>query len=321
MKFLKIQPGPEPKQLTAKPKVRKLGEHEAGFLNANNPKGFIDEETVQEATTPAVLSIWSSAKQIGEVLLRAITQPFAADALSTGLPKHLREYFQQVEAAVEEQFALRQQRETEADEAAKTAIKKAAKRAARKHYKEVILPQKLEERALQNALNPHRHRYDPLREVRENILQAKFAKLLAAQMANLSPREELELLIDRALALPAGGLFPRHNFGTRRHFSFRSSLRQDQEIEINLDGFVTTPKADSVGRSYLNAMLGSRTAAAALMMAKEPLQDAEYFTRRLIAQLQLHRDDLAASSIYKSPQEEFEALRKQGKLRGPFKPA
>lgn len=129
-----------PSTLTARPKIRKLGEHRAAFHNVNNLHGWTEEKCATEATKQAPLTIRSRSYEIGTVLNNAIAQPNMVDALTTGLPYRLRIYFMQVEKAVAE----------------KKAVKEAKLRTKELYW---------ENERLQSALSPYHYREDPLKEV------------------------------------------------------------------------------------------------------------------------------------------------------------
>ncbi len=238
MKWITLPAMPTPKLLSAKPKVRKLGDHRMAFDNANNPTGFQHEPVVQEADHSPVLWVGMRSYEIAQALLKTARDPKARDAITSGLPHRLLAYFLRVEHASQnkaEEKRLRREAKRQAKEAAKEAYRRtmeerfafqarqaeAAREAAFEKGSSLIrkMMDRKELTRFHNALAPQEPRRNPLYEAAAGVEGARLLTKLdlsreriAAVLRETSPQE----LFDSELELGR-----KHAFGTRAFFSYR----------------------------------------------------------------------------------------------------
>lgn len=69
-----MPPGPEPKQLTAKSPMRTLLEHQLAFINANNKKGFVETDYLNEEQIEGIAKDLLSIAKLNMVDIRDINR-------------------------------------------------------------------------------------------------------------------------------------------------------------------------------------------------------------------------------------------------------
>lgn len=182
MKYIVLPPISAPGLLSAKPKIRHLGEHQAAFENANNPKGFPTEQSTPEATHPAPLRVDSTSYEISRLLMNTALDPNRVDALTTGLPHRLRVHLRTIEHAVVLREEQRKSRKARAEAHERMLELHAKRKVELAHIRQV--------RKLKAALNPARKPYDPLAEIYRKVHGPK--KPREYVLHRLTPQEEFE---------------------------------------------------------------------------------------------------------------------------------
>lgn len=193
MKFILLSPQPAPKQETAHYRPKTLGEMKVAFLNANNPKNWMEDEIYPDVVLapPRKPRVFKTPKQVKramakqqELLAKRAKQRFFDGLHTTPVPTNLREI------------------------------------------------QRLESRDRQDAEWNLMMSKLPVAELTRLRDEMNFPEhLLVCRLKRLTPQQEMDIWkqmspdeqIRYAMPLPEGEL-RKHVFGTRSHFSFRTVL-------------------------------------------------------------------------------------------------